>query len=1549
MQQTICLCMIVKNESAVIKETLENLVNHIKFSYWVIVDTGSTDNTKQIIKTFFKKMRIQGQLFDEEWRGFDYNRSHALSLAYNKTDYVFVFDADDRIEGDLTLPPKWKMIHDTYYMYVGRDLQDRNIRFQIFNNRRHWCYLAAIHEFPIPMKREFTNELIGGKYILKSNRTGARNLDPLKYLNDAKRAEKAYLDPWIPEGLELEYPNIKNDLRGRLAYYAAQSYKDHHENTKDPKYKDMELKWLMLRIDLGIAGSYIFQSHACQRAAIIMMNRGLCSEAIRLYELALKIDHRRMEPAYAMLLYYRQNDNMPAALDLYERIKKIYDKYDHTSYQFAKDVHEYKLDIEIFLLCMKLDNKCSAAMKWQAIKSMRNILRSADNYNYVVNLFGNLIPIIKELHMEDEMISLFHAFAKRICSAKLINAGNRNKLIRDMFGELVESYPVLSCPELCAKLTGKPKIILTMTTCKRFDLFSKTVSSMLRFWTDLHLIDAFYVIDDGSSEDERQMMKTMFPFFNYVYKSQEKKGHIESMIMIWDLLNELRPTYWIHLEDDFLFFKKENYVTRSMNYLQKHNISFAHSEANNIVKENVGQILANPKYKSTEGNDVSVGSTISQILFNPTSNEVFEDYIQHTGKKIDEGLLLHTYSNEKREYINCDYWPNYSFRPSMTLVDTILKIGSFEQVKGKPHFEMRYAELYTKAGYKTAYFEEMTSLHIGKLTNEKGDNAYTMNKVDQFSTSDSNVAQDINLEGYKFLANKDSPGFDLYHISRTSLQELKEIADKDPLCVGFNSWGYFKYKIRDPDQFIELKTKLFSVDGFYIKENISEIIKEEIEVKETMPKNQAYIEKQLSLPSIKGANTFVVNLKRRPDRKSVMESLLKRQIEDYQFFEAIDGKSLEGTDDIKALVKGNDFRNKKGVIGCALSHINLWCSLVNDSVNDYYVVLEDDINFCKNFKKNLSLCREFISKNLNTVDLLWLGYFMYDNHKEMHKNLYYNQNKSLSIHPSNRSIYIGGTIGYVVTKNGAQKMLDYINRHGVQHGIDFIMNKNVNLNIMECQPHIITSEWVQSSNSTVDSDIQNDKDCFEFVYKEETVSGYKFYRNMDSFGSDLYHKPGLSIEEMKAIADKDSRCVAFNTWGFFKFLVTPERDFVPLANRVMTVDGMYVKLNQSRENIASKTEGQKPALAKQEAAPEVKGDPMKLEGYTFYPNKDSFGFDIHYQSGKSLEEMKLICDANKHFKAFNTYGYIKYKVNAEKDLINLIHRSKHLVCDGMYVKNTFTNGNAHSEERDDVPDLKKQDPFTYGKPEVKFKCLSEILKSQIDESLLTESDNADYFLILNRPDMDQDIRTLIYNPEKTIIFQTQGFSVMNDPVWANPDPNKFMTILPLPAFNLVNSSLLNIVKVYEGEDMLDKFFDKIYSVGKSCYENSEVITDQKEAILLAKSKGYRRVLFLENCNIDMKKTNLALLELGDKEWNTLHFYGECYLLTTQKGLIRAIEYVNSTTAWAINESCYDEILADIEEADEDDMLGDVMIERFYSRNLGNHYMAYPFTMTPVTN
>ena len=84
-QYALCLNMIVKNESHIIKDTLIKLLQKVKFDYWVISDTGSTDETRKIITDFFKEVGIPGELYQDAWVDFAHNRNKALQHAFGKS------------------------------------------------------------------------------------------------------------------------------------------------------------------------------------------------------------------------------------------------------------------------------------------------------------------------------------------------------------------------------------------------------------------------------------------------------------------------------------------------------------------------------------------------------------------------------------------------------------------------------------------------------------------------------------------------------------------------------------------------------------------------------------------------------------------------------------------------------------------------------------------------------------------------------------------------------------------------------------------------------------------------------------------------------------------------------------------------------------------------------------------------------------------------------------------------------------------------------------------------------------------------------------------------------------------------------------------------------------------------------------------------------------------------------------------------------------------------------------------------------------------------
>src|SRR5689334_10374436 len=91
-QKTVCLNMIVKDESPVITRCLASVKPWI--DYWVIVDTGSKDGTQAVIRDFMKD--IPGELHERPWVNFAHNRNEAVSLAKEKGDYLLFIDADEQ-------------------------------------------------------------------------------------------------------------------------------------------------------------------------------------------------------------------------------------------------------------------------------------------------------------------------------------------------------------------------------------------------------------------------------------------------------------------------------------------------------------------------------------------------------------------------------------------------------------------------------------------------------------------------------------------------------------------------------------------------------------------------------------------------------------------------------------------------------------------------------------------------------------------------------------------------------------------------------------------------------------------------------------------------------------------------------------------------------------------------------------------------------------------------------------------------------------------------------------------------------------------------------------------------------------------------------------------------------------------------------------------------------------------------------------------------------------------------------------------------------------
>ena len=94
MMPKVCLNMIVKNEAKNLPRLFESLKDII--DDYVIIDTGSTDNTKEVIKEYWNNLKIKGHVETIPFKNFAYNRTEGLKLARkkSKSDFILLLDAD---------------------------------------------------------------------------------------------------------------------------------------------------------------------------------------------------------------------------------------------------------------------------------------------------------------------------------------------------------------------------------------------------------------------------------------------------------------------------------------------------------------------------------------------------------------------------------------------------------------------------------------------------------------------------------------------------------------------------------------------------------------------------------------------------------------------------------------------------------------------------------------------------------------------------------------------------------------------------------------------------------------------------------------------------------------------------------------------------------------------------------------------------------------------------------------------------------------------------------------------------------------------------------------------------------------------------------------------------------------------------------------------------------------------------------------------------------------------------------------------------------------
>ena len=924
LKPTICLNMIVKNESHIIKDTLKMLCSKIHFSYWVICDTGSTDNTCEIISHFFQSQNIPGELHNHEWKNFAHNRTLALQAAFNKSDFVFVFDADDEICGQLNMPTT--VDSDGYMLNFGHATGISYQRVLLVNNRIHWEYQSVIHEYIHCLKPNPTLTTIEGDYYIVSGRRGHRSSDVNKYLKDALILEEAYA----------EAKQKDDKLYMRYAFYCANSYKD------CGKHEDA-IKWYKVTLTQD---NWSQEKYMCCLNLYNEYNAiGETEKGIFYLVESFKYDTERMECVYILIKHYLLNGLPNVAYKYYENVKEFYEGKYLTTNNNGKlfvepDKANFFLPYYMILVGDKVKDKVPSS--YQTIAKMFEIIFTkkyiaVDNF-YIGNVLFNLQFFIeKSVSICSNFTELFQSYIDYLET-------NNIELSKYDFFNNFEPYGI------SRKVKTSNKSVFSEDDCKK--------SNKILIYTGFSNVPWNYTYSLhnslGGSESAVINLASSLPKSYDIYiggaVAEETVDNI-TYVNLNNLKNLVKtvPFHTVIVSRYVAFYEMFNEVSFFQSYIWGHDINLFNYGCN----LDVSSILT--KWSSR------ISGCVCQTEWHKNLFETRYPELKGKITTINNGIQTDKFVSKPIKFANRFVYTSCSERG----LDRLLELWP-QIVESLPDAELFIAS-YNKFPH----------------------NDYE-NKLNDIIKKQDSVTHLGSLNKDKLYELMSSAEFWIYptNFNETSCITAMEMLMSEVICVYYPLAGLIN-TLGDYGIPVERGNEIDAIMNLSLKRKY-EIRKRGLtyalscswnnradewnKLIDISSNNNVNVEANANNNVNANSENFIIkiiNLETRTDRKEAMIlKLTKENITNYDFFNAVNGSKLEQTNTIYTLFKNNDFGYKKGVIGCTLSHLHLWNELLHDEQHQFYVILEDDVALCTNFKNHLTyVSNMFVSQNIEHLAL----------------------------------------------------------------------------------------------------------------------------------------------------------------------------------------------------------------------------------------------------------------------------------------------------------------------------------------------------------------------------------------------------------------------------------------------------------------------------------------------------------------------------------------------------------------------------------------------------
>jgi tetratricopeptide (TPR) repeat protein len=368
--------MIVKNESKIITRLLNSVLPVI--DSYCICDTGSTDNTVELIESFFKQRNITGKIVYEPFKNFAHNRNFALKSAEGMSDFVLLLDADMFLD---VKDFKKEKLHnyDSFYILQGNEnFYYQNIR--IVRNNGLYSYNGVTHEYvntpPYNRTHLFDkNEL----FIIDIGDGGAKSD---KFERDIRLLTQGLIDE----------PNNE-----RYYFYLANSYHDNQQFEKS-------IETYQKRIDCKGWNQEVWYSYYKMGHCYKLL--GKINDAICSWLSSMECLPERLETVYEIMHHYRNTGKNTLVKHFYQIAKEVLDKnLFRDEYLFLhNDIYTYKIYYEYTIAAYYLGVK---NINDEVVQILNHSLDSGTNNNLLQNMkFYKDILIPKHIYYFDNKMNV---------------------------------------------------------------------------------------------------------------------------------------------------------------------------------------------------------------------------------------------------------------------------------------------------------------------------------------------------------------------------------------------------------------------------------------------------------------------------------------------------------------------------------------------------------------------------------------------------------------------------------------------------------------------------------------------------------------------------------------------------------------------------------------------------------------------------------------------------------------------------------------------------------------------------------------------------------------------------------------------------------------------------------------------------------------------------------------------------------------------------------------------------------------------------------------